>query len=541
MAKVIIFDNKRIIEPGVYAETKAGESQLPDTVSSGNVMIIDTGSGASYGFGCGINGEKTQGMNSVYAFDRLDDAQNAIRGGLLWDVIKYLFKPSRDPAIRGCQRLFLVRAAETTKAIYSYSPVGGGGNGGTIIFATKTEGNGANGLLNSLPDLNTGFALKVILGTNDPTKLVVQLWQGTFKGYDVNGAPFDEIAEIETKPVLLAQSPELNNIDDIASWVLNDSAANSYLYVVSNTPVGTGAIDVNDVIVGYGLFTGGTESYGVGDYTKVLNTIGEVDNTFFLSDNTQGDATDTQNFKLLAHIVTQAEFKKFIYIGGSNNVLADTRTYAEAFNSARVHMIHSSIEHPGINNNKVIKTLDSIYNAAMMCGRAAGLAPQTPTIWLDTDVTGIGDELTQPDREDAIQSGVMTLKNVDGLGIVINSDINTLQNNTIDILPDGTSPDGSTMRIATFLNKFLVKQLRVKFIPGKNAATASPTDVKAAVEGILKAQSATKTDDGLILSYRNINVLLQGGDYKISYGFVPNGPIKRMFITGFMFNVSLSA
>ena len=26
MAKVIIFDNKRIIEPGVYAETKAGEA-----------------------------------------------------------------------------------------------------------------------------------------------------------------------------------------------------------------------------------------------------------------------------------------------------------------------------------------------------------------------------------------------------------------------------------------------------------------------------------------------------------------------------------
>ena len=46
------------------------------------------------------------------------------------------------------------------------------------------------------------------------------------------------------------------------------------------------------------LFAGGTETYGTGDYTAVLDSIKEVDNTFFLSDQTNADAGGSKKYTI---------------------------------------------------------------------------------------------------------------------------------------------------------------------------------------------------------------------------------------------------
>ena len=108
------------------------------------------------------------------------------------------------------------------------------------------------------------------------------------------------------------------------------------------------------------------------------------------------------------------------------------------------------------------------------------------------------------------------------------------------VYPDGTSPEGSVMRIASLLTKELKINAESQFI-GQNAATGSPADVKAFVEAYLQARTVRTNTDNLILNFVNVSASLQGTDYYVSFGFTPNGPVNRMFFTALMLNVSLSA
>ena len=143
-------------------------------------------------------------------------------------------------------------------------------------------------------------------------------------------------------------------------------------------------------------------------------------------------------------------------------------------------------------------------------------------------------------REKALKYGVIHNRTVPGIGNVVNQAINTLQNNTQLINPDGTSPEISIMRIGAQLNKELILNMRPLFV-GNNWGKASPADVKTYVEGYLLGKTVTSNQDNLILSFKNVTVRLIDDYYDIKYGFVPNGPINKLFVTGFMLDANLSA
>lgn len=650
--RIVTFNNRRAVEPGAYSQILGGSSQSPDVATSGNVMIIDDGIGAGYGYGSGINGELANALNSIYGFDRLDDFQKAVRGGALWEAAKLLFNPSRDGRIKGCNRLFVVTAATTTKSTISYTFTGGATNdqtcvtattipasigiaqvntitigavvdendtftatigvtnvtytailgdtpsavaaglkalidastpftsvlttsilanvisltanttntpftqtssatnaaaaGGTITFNGITEGIRANGVLTG-PVLTVGFAMKMIAGISDNTKFILQLWQGTFKGLDDDGVSFDDIAASSTNEILLTQSPEFRNISEIIDWAKTDQVLNQYYTHGTSSVVGLGTIGPNDLTanIGYVLSTGGTTTYGTADFTAVLDAIKEVDNTFFLSDKYGDNAQNIKNSQLLAHMQTAAEFDKFMVVGGGANALKFTQANgsiptAKFFNSEKVFVTHSDIKIPSSTAPLGYKIRSTFYHAAAACGRMAGLDPQTPLTWKDLNVIGVTHELTLSQREQALLAGVLHLKNIPNLGWIVNQDVNTLQKNMQEINQDGTSFEGSLMRIAAQLNKELTMNLREKFV-GKNVATASPADVKSFVEGYLQFRTANKQVDNLILLGKNVNVQLIGSDYQIKYSFVPNGPVNRLFTTGFMLDINLSA
>lgn len=654
MAQVITFDGRNIIEPGAYSRIVGGETNPPDSASFGNVLIIDTGRMAGWGWGSGISGENASGANSIFRFNTIEDFRAAVGGGDIWDASKWLFKPSKDLAFKGVNAIYLVHARTTKRGVryYKFNGVGvaatgtvtytvnllnndtitlngvvytfkssptastdvkiattlsgtlqnlvekvaqssngsvtlatyshngtvftitynesgtvgnaytlaasvgtvsgatlsggsgaAGTNGGTITVYTKAEGIRANGVINlTSTEIERGFAMNVVAGTANTSALVFEFYRGTFTGNDIFGVPFNNVNAEDAEMELIAKSPEFTNLQDFINWANQDINFRAWFVLDSSSAIaGTGALVAADITAQTGLriFQSGSEVYNAGDLNTVFQHIKELDYSFVLADKDEFNAESSENLQILAHIQNESEFGRIMVIGGGPDLIDDSITAAETFDHKFVHVVHSRT-YKAITTGSGLREYPTIYHAAAVLGRMAGQEPQVPVTFKELDFDGVKNELTQTERENAIQHGVMHQRFVQGLGWVINQDINTKQENTLDVYEDGSSPHGSIMRIALLLNKELTIDLRTKFT-GLNANLASPADIKAAVEGRLNFRVASKTDDDLILSYRNVRVTLNGADYKVEYGFVPNGPVNRLFITGFMFNVNLTA
>jgi hypothetical protein len=176
----------------------------------------------------------------------------------------------------------------------------------------------------------------------------------------------------------------------------------------------------------------------------------------------------------------------------------------------------------------------------MVCGRLGGLLPQTSITFKGLRARTWRHQLTKAERETALQAGVLHNRFVPNLGYVVNQGINSLQKNTMMVNPDGSSAEISIMRIAEQLNKELVLNMRPIFV-GQNLNTASPADVKAFVEGYLSNKTATKLQDNLIISFEKVVVTQTQDYYQVTYNFVPNSPLNKIFVTGFIIDANLSA
>jgi len=143
MATSFVFNGKTRKEPGVYSQIKSGVKNPPLALSFGNVLVIDTGSGASYGAGPGINGTISSGKDAISVFDNIADFRTFIGGGLWWLLASPLFRPN-GPGINGASLIHYVKAATTVPGSLTYTFVGGGGNGGVLNLRTKAEGLVAN-------------------------------------------------------------------------------------------------------------------------------------------------------------------------------------------------------------------------------------------------------------------------------------------------------------------------------------------------------------------------------------------------------------
>lgn len=547
MATVITFGNKNIVEPGVYSQIKANVNLTAAPLSTGNVLIIDTGEGAGYGGGSGINGELKNKLDSVYRFDSLQDFRSFVRGGLLWDLAEYLFIPANG--VQGVPRLSIVRAATTVAATLTYDFTAGA-NGGTFICKCKNEGVAGNGVLGGLGDtkVRVGYGAEMKVGIVDPAKWYIDFFEGTYKGVDADGDAWDGQTALTSNPILIARSVEFDNINDLITWAKQNASFNArFEYdVAGSSVVGTGALVAGDYTANntLQLAVGGTTVYGGTDLDDVLNTIGEEDYTFVLALKSGDNAQSTENTKIHQHITTEAEFKKFMVIGGGDDELKFDQALgsieiAQYYDSAYAIVCHSGFR-IDVPFSAQKKNKSSLYHAAAVCGRLAGLAPQTSATFKTLRIKEWRHQLTKTQREIALQDGVLHNRFVENLGYVINQAINTLQKNTQLINPDGTSPEISVMRIAEQINKELVINMRPIFI-GQNLNTASPEDVKLFIEGYLTQKTASKTQDNLIIRFEKVSVRQVQDYYEVSYCFIPNSPLNKIFVTGFILDANLTA
>lgn len=399
--------------------------------------------------------------------------------------------------------------------------------------------------------LTRGYAAKVIAGQLDPDKYIVQFWRGTFKGLDtdvrISGAAkaFDGLAELSTKPELVVQSPEVDTVQELVDW-MDDEAGDGYSFNLFFKRKEHSIASITDEIVEddiTGLWVkagGGTESTSINDVLDVLEAIEDLTFDFIICDDFGTNVRSANNLAIQSWINTTAKIKPDMYVAagstvGEYNTGAPTCSVevAKAYNDMNVTVVHGGVwltDVGGLN----FKQYKSIYKAADMLGREAGMEPQIPLTFKGLGIQGEAHILSTKEQKIALNSGVLVSKPVGGSFDVLKG-INSLQNNKFLVNPDGTTHSKQLSRIIRQINKELVNniyQSLLKKQDGPNRNTVSTEDVKEFVKGFLQARCATNTDDNILITFRNVEVTRSQDAYNVTYVFEGNLEISFVFVVG---------
>lgn len=545
------FNGQNIKIPGVYSNIKSGIRNPSVALPYGNLLIVDTGSGAGYGGGAGIDGELASGKDAIYEFDNIEDFRNFSKGGYWWLLAQPLFRPA-GLGVNGVSKIYFAKAATTTAASMTYTFYGDGGaslsqsignvvNGGVLNIKVTDEGLIGNGTLNGSV-LTKGFAAKMSAGKINTSKFVLTFYRGAYTGLDQNGLPYDGISELDSTPVVLAKSPEFDNIQTLIDWMAIDANFLKYFKLTSSLVNGTGVVDADDLAdnTAYKLAAGGTESYAAS--TLIDSTLTAVEDllvNFILSDKSGSDAQSTINTKLVEFSTVDSKWNPEVYIAGGDDVNTfETYTIAaaEAFDNDSVSIVHGAIYKQ---SQQGLRTYNALYHAAAYVGREAGLAPQVPLTFKNLDFDGIVHKLNDREVTQALDAGVLTTRLENGSFDIVKG-INSLQQNTFLVNDNGTTHSKQIKRIARQLNNGIRVNAKAELLKqpnGVNRNTLTINDVESWTAKYLKAQIALPDNDNLILSFQDIVVTRNADAYNISYKFVPNSEISFLFFTGLLIGI----
>lgn len=630
MSLEVNFAGKKVIEPGVYAQTKGAVSNQSASFPFGDVLLIDTGSNAGFGGGSGINGKNSNGIDSVYSFENLSDFKSFLTGGLFWDIADLIFNPAIGAP--SPSRVYYARAAQTVPAVIDLQLTNG-----SLVIEAKNEGTVGNGLLDekratsivridhslitnvlevsvtidstiiftgvpgvtdpaafkqaiaeginssgsgytarvrgldiivSAPigtgasanaltisvtgdpsitntfsggengtKLIKGYALELLASDIDPDKYVIRILRGSYSGESKEGYIYGEKSISSVKPELIAESDEFSTISELITWAQEDINFKKSFNILSTSLTSDGSVTQTDLDnFELLLATGGSENYRPEDLDSLLDEITELGNTFFLCDKYGKEAKSAENLKILDHILNHSEFDKFMVVGAGadENQFKDGENssleVAKFYDSARVITVHSGALVENSSGDEFL--MPSIYTAANVIGRLGGLEPQEPLTYKNLKLSNFAHKMNKKEREQALKGGVVHMRFVPNIGEVVNQGINTIQNKRQEITPNGDSYEISIMSIGAQINKELILNMRPLFI-GSNRGRVSEADIKAFVEGYLFRITSRPDANNMIIRFENVIVTLEEGDYNVSYKYVPNGPINRIFTTGF--------
>lgn len=548
MPTQVVFNGKNRILPGVYTEIKSGIENPPRSASYGKLLMIDTGNfGATFGGGAGINGTLEKGDDAIYVLSTMREYRSFVKGGLAWLLGQPLFFPDGFSS-QGVSEVDYVRACTTVPAEITFqfgdqaSDDDSSVDGGTVVVQIRNEGIIGNGLLTGNV-LYKGYAAKMRVGINDTNKFIVDFYLGTYKGVDTDGDPYDGVAAADTVPILLVSSKEFRSVTELVTWMQTDATFNYYFKLKNSSVSGSGIIDATDLLAysSYTVASGGTETYGTADLDEVLDLITNYDYSYVLCDDWGDNAMSANNGKILAHIVEEAKYEKFMIVGGGRDALKFTQAngsipIAQYYNTDRVTVVHSGVKIPSIISATGFKEYDSIYHAAAVVGRQLGLPPQVPVTFKGLNIAGLLHSLKEKEKELCLLEGVLCTHWDSEVGrFVIVQGVNTLQRNDNFINEDASSFSMQIKRIIAHANKTIQINARVQLFNSENGVnrfTASKQVVKDWAKKQLKALTVSTTEDNLFLSFRNVEVTATEDNLYLSYGAVPNGEITKLFVTG---------
>jgi len=546
MATSFNFDGNTIKIPGVYSNIKSGIKNPSQNLSYSKVLIIDTGSGASFGGGAGIAGELSTGKDSIYEFDNVKDFRDFTKGGLWYLLADPLFRPA-GLSIQGVSSVTYVKAATTTAAEIALSFTGDGNgseptvNGGDIVLYVTDEGLIGNGALNTVSELSKGFAVKLEAGKIDTTKFVLKFYRGGFTGLDQNGLPFDGVLEVNSKPVLLTTSPEFTSLQDVVDWMAIDATFLKYFKVKSSTLTGDKTIDDWDLLNNpdYILASGGTETYlGTGVLEDVLEAVTDLDVSFILCDQYASNAQSATNVRIVEFANEESKFKPEVYIASGNdeNQFNTSLATARFYDNDAVTVVHGGVKKI---SQQGLRLYDSIFKACSVLGREAGLAPQIPLTFKNIKIDAERHVLSEKQVVQALDAGLVVTRFQEGTFDIVKG-INTLQNNTFLVNEDGTTHSKQIKRIARQLNKEIVSNARRQLLKdpsGTNVNTLTKDDLKSWLAAFLRTKLAKPGLDNLIVNFYDITVEREQDAYKVAYKFQPNSEINFVLVTGIIVDI----
>ncbi len=411
---------------------------------------------------------------------------------------------------------------------------------GTAAASTSTFAGGAEGTI-----LTRGYAAKMSAGVNDSDKHIFSFYRGTFKGLDGivcdDNNPYDEINELACKTELLCSSPEVDTVTDLVAWMNSDYNFKLFFTLESSSIATTDAITLADRVA-YSTYlkaAGGTESYSDSDLADAIDSIADLTFDFILADKWGDDAVDTSNETIIDWVTNEAPIKPDVYIGGGKTVSewsgssTSSNSLAIAFDSQYVTLVHGGAKKIAVGGLSM-KEYDSIYKAANLLGREAGLAPQIPLTFKNIGINGELHLLNKKDVELGLDNGVLMTR-LDGNSFEVVKGVNTLQNNSFLVNPDGSTASKQFARIERQLNKELVfnaKRNLLKKPTGANRNTVSAEDVKSFTEGYLQSKVSNDQKDDLLISFQRVTVVRNQDAYEVTYEFEPNTEISFLFFTG---------
>lgn len=529
MATQFNFDNKLIKLPGVYSRIKGGTNNTPVALSYGNVLLIDMDATSAFGGGAGVDGELDQGEDSVYGFDRLINMREFIGGGKMWDLALPLFKPFG--AIDGCSNVYYIRGLATIAATATLT----GTNGG-FECKVRHEGLVGNGVLTS-GILTEGFSITMEAGVVNPAKYKIKFHRGTWTGLAVDSQPYDGLSKLETNSIIIAQTPEVADWQEVIDWAATNEDFKGNFSYTSGTAGAIVAADLTAFAADQ-LFSGGTQS--AANIDLVLDAIGKLDYSHVLAPQSGVDAAGADNLKLLAHLSNEAKYNKIMVVAGGDvkGDFATSLASAVTLDSQRVVLVHGGVQEPDPVGTG-LRDKDAVYKAAYILGRISGLTPQTPLTYKGFGYAGERHRITDREKEEALDNGVLTTYYDDELGFfACTQGVNTLQANTASVNPDGTSHSWQSVRVIFHLLKLLEvrakKDLFGNQTIGPNRNTVDEGVVSEWTKGFLQDNTVTETQDNLILSYENITTNRKQDAYFVNLEVEPNSEVNKLFFTAIL-------
>jgi hypothetical protein len=547
MATKYFFGNKEISLPGAYSTVKSAINNPPSTANYGRVLVIDNGEGANFGGGAGINGELANGADAIYRFSRLSEYQAFLKGGIFWKAAEALFKPNGN--LQGASEVIHVKAATTEAASMTFSPTGGGTAGGTFIVQPRDEGVIANGVqtgTGATAHLDKGYGFTVESGVKDTSKWIFKIWRGTWTGDYTDNIAYGEIAKEDSEAELVIQSPEFDNVQTLLDWAATNKFNEKFYLDPTSAVTGAGTVDVDDIsaLTDYTLAAGGTETYTSTDLDAVLEEVKDLDYAILL--NGQHGTTDYNSAlssKMFVHLRDEAEFMKFMVIGGGANEdefssVGGSIDIAAYFDDIHAIVVHGNVKEASQKAANGFREWNTLIHSAFVVGRLAGLEPQVPITNKALGIDGVVHPLSKLDKEKAVDAGVLaTSYNQYTQSFNVVQGVNSLQENTYLINPDASSFSIQIMRIVSQINRELVSNANSELLAderGVNINTLSAGTLLNWTKNYLQSRIATPEQDNLITRYQNVTVTRNQDAYFVSYEIVVNGEITKVFFTGFL-------
>ena len=396
---------------------------------------------------------------------------------------------------------------------------------------------------NASKNLSRGIGFKV---KQDGNQFWIEFYEsnykGTFQSYDL--VEFDvEMNLKSSKSQLIFKSEKFDTLPELENFVKNSKFYKEFLDEfkffgddVTQTP---SSLTIPISLLDKFLFLKGSLSKSETTNISYLNSfLNDLQDEFF-------------NFTFITSSLINEPHNNVVILDYKNWLTSDYKYDAIFMDTASIEdftiedLINNGEFDSMIDDVKTIfgfnlpvvegQSLPPVYFTSAVIGRLAGLEPQNSLTHKELYFDDFIEVWNLKQREKLLQNGALHMKKLSNGKFVINQAINSLKDNLQLITPNGESFEISVMRIAYQLNnELIINSEENEIFIGENRGKLSPAEMKSWVEGYLLSKTVEDDKDNLIIRFADVTVELIDDYYKVTYGFVPNSSINKIFYTGVM-------